>query len=281
MSKFVLSLFFLSAMLVSAEVAFPSTVEVRCGKLKMQLSGDKYWNIDKIWFDNNYVGESSGFWGTVFGLSRGWIGSGHKETGNTEKVLNLELFADGRTVSAAEAKRPILCRKFRMVKRSRAQSIIFDYELELGSDTLSEQCKLESPKTVKVSILYNFMHCWSRKMSGYHVALDDGGFRRGTFKGDSGYPFKGGARWLSFYNSHAGIGIVQQSSGDPSTYLVWDRRGNRKIYNIASIDRKKMIGKKSYRYGMETRFFSSTPQNWVKTAEKLIGVKSVPGPGKK
>ena len=69
---------------------------LQCGDYQLKISAKYKYTVRKITYKGAILGSQSGFYGTVMATASGkYIGAGHDQ-GGEEKVLNIELFADGK-----------------------------------------------------------------------------------------------------------------------------------------------------------------------------------------
>ncbi len=266
----VLGIIFLTGSIGAEEYA--KTVTIHCGKIKIQLSKHTYWNVNKLWYENYYIGESSGFWGTVFAIpGMGLVGSGHlSKRGQGEEVKSLKLFADGKYISPQQAAQSeVKCKEFALKKSSRVKDIVFDYVLTVKNDKLLENCSLRTTKDQKLVLMYNFMHPWNRKLTNFYVQVNKDKSANGSFTANGSFIYDGPAQWITLFDTVNNIGVVSKASGDSADILLWDRRGNKKIYLRALKNDTMQVGK-NYSYGMETEFYRASAGTWVKKAEQII-----------
>ena len=76
----------------------PSTVQVTCGAVKLELAKHLFWNLNGIWYEGTQVcRKGKGFYGTVIAFSGlGWVGTGHLENKIGEKEVKVSFLLDGR-----------------------------------------------------------------------------------------------------------------------------------------------------------------------------------------
>ena len=76
----------------------PSTVQVTCGAVKLELAKHLFWNLNGIWYEGTQVcRQGKGFYGTAVAFSGlGWIGTGHLENKIGEKEGKVSSLLDGR-----------------------------------------------------------------------------------------------------------------------------------------------------------------------------------------
>lgn len=255
---------------------YPNSIIVNCGKIRIQLNVRSYWNINKLWYEEEYLGESISWWGTVFAIpNEGFIGSGHKSTqgankGEGEELKILKLFADGNYLSPEQvAESPFLtCQEFRLTRSAQVKSITYDYTLIIKQDKLYESSKVQASKAQRLELMYNFMHPWSRQLTDYYVQVTDDKSESGTFKADGSFPFRGPAQWITLYDNARNIGIISKASGDAGSILLWDRGSNKKTY-LRSLERQSIKAGEVYSYKMVTDFYRAASADWQEKAKSL------------
>jgi hypothetical protein len=264
-------LLFFSFCFAGFAVSYPKIVTINCGKIKVQLSSHTYWNINRLWYEGYYIGEASGYWGTVFAIpGMGLVGSGHlSKKGYGEEVQSIKIYADGKYVTPQEAeKSDISCKELLFEKTAKVKNITFEYSFNLKNNKLYETCKLKTSKDLKLVLMYNFMHPWNRKLSDYYIKVDSSKHESGAFTAKGEFLYEGEMQWITLYDTSENIGIVSKASGDPAVVRLWDRKGNKKIYWQALKNDVMKTGK-TYSYCMETDFYRASPETWVKKAENV------------
>lgn len=251
---------------------YPDTITIKCDKIKVQLSKHVCWNINKIWYKEYNIGESTGYWGTTFAIPSmsGFIGGGHiTKEGQKEDVITLKLFADGKHISPDQAQNPVIeCKEFSLKKRAKVKDITFVYTLIVKNNKLYESCELQTAKDQRLMVMYNFMQTWNRKLTDYYVQVNKDKSASGTFMADASFPYEGPMQWITLYDTLNNIGIVSKTSGAPSTIRLWDRVGNKKIYPQALKDDTMNAGE-VYSYSMQTSFYRASPTGWQDKAKNV------------
>ncbi|MFA7230009.1 MAG: hypothetical protein WC071_01945 [Victivallaceae bacterium] len=255
-----------------AEIDYPKSIDIVSGKLEVRLGAATYWNIDRVIYDKLAVStDAKGYWGTVFQFPEiGFVGSGHNDKGNSEKVIELKMFADDKYLSPEDVVKSgkIKCNEFRLEKQAQVMDIVFNYCLIIKNDQLIESCRMKAAKDTPLKLMYNFMHPWSEKMTDYYIQIKDNDDKQGEFKTDEKFPHQGKFKWISLYDKNIQAGIVSKATGDDISCFLWDRKNYKKVY-LCAFYRKTMIAGQETSHTMTTAFFKSTPTDWIKTAKEL------------
>ncbi len=259
--------------------SYPASVNISCGKLNVRLGAATYWNINRIKYANIPVSVdlSGAYWGTVFLFpDAGFIGSGHNDNNETEKVIDLKMYVDGKYLAPGDVgkEKPVICsNNFKMEKTAMARSIRFHYTLEIKNNKIFENCKLTTDKDTNLKLMYNFMHPWSEQMTDYYILTAQNKSRQGTFKTNNKFPYQGKFIWAALYNSHNQTGVVSKlTAGNAAILFLWDRKQYKKTYLCSFLKKTFRISDKPS-YSMTTAFFQAPVKNWqeaaVKTANQL------------
>ena len=250
---------------------YPNSISINCGILQVRLDSAKFWNINGIKYNDLPVSVdlSGAHWGTVFQFPGiGFIGSGHTEN-ESEKVIDIKIFADGKYIPPENVSEPIKCSEFKMIKRSRVRDIIFNYSMGISNNQVLESCELTAEKESSLNLMYNFMHPWSEEMTDYYIQIKDDKLQQGEFKTDDKFPYEGKFIWIALYNKNNHAGVVSKFTGqDDAILFLWDRKQYKKTY-LCSFLKKTMSTSQSVSYNLSTAFFESAPETWIKTAKNI------------
>ena len=112
---------------------------LQCGDYQIKISAQYKYTIRKITYKGAILGSQNGFYGTVIAHKSGkYIGAGHTQ-GGEEKVLSIELFADGKkTVPKLGT---ITAKKFLLRKVSMMDKLQFLTEITLTPEGIIESKK--------------------------------------------------------------------------------------------------------------------------------------------
>jgi len=250
---------------------YPNSIPISCGILKVRLDSAKFWNINGIKYNDLPVSVdlSGAHWGTVFQFPEiGFIGSGHTEN-ESEKVIDIKIFADGKYIPPENVPELIKCSEFKMIKRSRVRDINFKYSLGIRNNQILESCELTADKESSLNLMYNFMHPWSEKMTDYYIQIKNNESQQGEFKTDDKFPYEGKFVWISLYNRNNQSGVVSKfTGGDDVVLFLWDRKQYKKTY-LCSFLKKTMSAGHSVNYNFSTAFFESPSEDWIKMAKNI------------
>ena len=274
MKNLIISLIIIIISVNASGASYPKSINIFCGKLNVRLGAATYWNMNRVIYNKLPVSVDSrgAYWGTVFQFPQtGFIGSGHKENGESEKVNDIKIYADGKYLSpkAVTDLGKIECSEFKMVKKAQVRDIGFTYTMKIKSDKIFEYCKLSTDKDTSLKLMYNFMHPWSEKITDYYIQISKTKSKQGKFKTDNTFPYRGKFIWLTLYNSKNNAGVVSKFAGDKAILFLWDRKQYKKAY-LCSFLKKTMQAKQISSYSMTTAFFSAPAEEWIKSAKNMI-----------
>ena len=226
-----------------ARLNLPASIILSNDKAELKLDSLKFWNINRIDIKEN--GQKLNFGienpGSHYGIvyreqgSPFFVGSGHCESGKSEQVASLCIFADGKEVKPEAG--TIHGKKIRVVKISNIGPFSVQYSFELNKNHLDEECVITSKEAVKCHCIYFFMHPWSTRFKELHALQPGGNLTSLKFKSDNEFP----AGMNTFYQSVAmfdpdsgdalltKVELVEGASAAPKRY-IWDRPVYRKDY---------------------------------------------------
>lgn len=265
-----MSLFVTGASATEVKPIYPQSIEISCGKLEVRLGAASFWNMNRVLYDKLPVSVNlrGAYWGTVIQFPKiGFVGSGHKDHGKSEQVLGIRILADGKQLSTQEMAKLIKCSEFTMEKQSQIENIVFTYTLNIKNDLITEDCKMEALKPSKLTLMYNFMHPWSEKMTDYYIQIKPEKSKQGKFKTNNKFPYMGKFSWVALFNKANQTGVVSKFvKSDKAILVLWDRKQYKKTY-LCSFRKKTMATSQKAHYKMVTAFFKSPADNWLKTAK--------------
>jgi hypothetical protein len=86
----------------SSSLAKAPNITLRAGDLAVRMRPATAWTFNEIAFKDNALTTPGSFTGLVLNFGAGkFLGSGHKEAGGEEKVLSIQLKADGEAANAS------------------------------------------------------------------------------------------------------------------------------------------------------------------------------------
>lgn len=255
----------------------PASVTLESGTIRLRLDGSKFGNLSRISRQGRQLGvdRPESQYGTVVKLrgEKGFVGSGHRETGHTEQVESCRLTVDGREVDflqATEVKGEVI--EFTKVSRLRNFKLI--YTLRLAGDIIDERAEISSETAVRLERMYHFMHPWRTAFTDLHVDGGDGESAAFRFRSDNRFPIRAWHPVAAFYNRDNGDGVVtvytpgEGASARPERF-VWDRKNYRKDYFVDYTDALFPAGHRAA-YRAVTGFFTQPdPAVWIETARRL------------
>lgn len=275
MKKIILFTYLLAA--VTSFAAFPDSITLESGNVRIRLDGRKRWNMNRI----EYMGEllcvdnSHSHYGAVcrpvdfkFG-----VGSGHDESGFVEKVDSIKIFADGKEIKP-QRNIPVSGKKIEVEKRSKLLSINIKYRIVLENDLIREFAEAAAEKDMKLHHFYFFMHPWSPRFTNAYLKFNDLSSLHITFKSDHSFPNRKFAPCCAWYDKKSGFGAATMfapvnGSKKPMRFL-WDRSQYRKDY-FCDYFMEKLPAGRLISYRSTTAFFyQKDNQKWISDAEKVF-----------
>lgn len=226
-----------------ARLNLPAAITLNNDKIELKLDSLKFWNINRIDTIDNGKKQNFGIetpnahYGMVYRElgSPFFIGSGHCESGKSEQVTFLRIFADGKEIKPE--KETIHGEKIRVEKISNIGSFSVQYSFELNENRLDEECTIRSRETVKCHCIYFFMHPWSTRFKEMHALEPNGNLTNLKFKTDEGFPTGKDTFYqsITMYDPDSGDALltdiehIEGASVAPKRF-VWDRQVYRKDY---------------------------------------------------
>lgn len=255
-----------------------ASATLKSGSLTVRLDGRKFDNMNRIEYKGKLfcIDNAGAHYGAtaMFQGEKGFVGSGHTETGVTEKILSLALEVDGKPKELKNGEtytgKRIVFRKSSMLK-----DLKLDYELVLAGDILEESAAASAEKDVPIRFLYFFMHPWSTDFTDLYARNANGKKYQIRFNSGNQFPIRDKVRHAAWYNKTTGDGVVSVSSAKNEGQkdvlrFVWDRPQYRKDYLVDYMNSTFRAGTTA-RYGMKTMFFEKiSPEKWQEHAEDLM-----------
>lgn len=274
--KKVLIMFVLIGMWAVFAAELPDFINVSCGKVKIKLDHRKFWNINRIEYEGELFGVDNtgahyGFTHCVKGI-KGFVGSGHKETGVAEKVDNIYFVVDGQVCEAAPVMKAQ--KSFFMEKVSTIGTLTVTYSIALEDNTLFERTNIVFNQDLDIQHVYCFMHPWSTAFTRYYGLKPDGTFMSIDLVANNKVPNSKYMPKIALFNPQTGGAVAtalyfEHGKGKDARRMLWDRPYYRKDYIILENFNPVPAG---YRAGLsvKTVFFRSTPEKFTKDAEKTF-----------
>lgn len=257
--------------------AIPQSIVLESGNVRVRLDGRKFWNMNKIEWKNRLFGidEAGAHYGITYQPqgSKFFIGSGHNESGTTEKLVSLEIFADGKKVTPAE-KVVIKGKKIEVKKVSKITDMLVKTSSVIEKDMIYEVAEISAEKPVKINFLYFFMHPWSTRFDKFHAVGNDGSKLDLTFKSDGSFPNRKFVPSASWYDTESGLGVatvIKNIKGQkkPQRFL-WDRTNYRKDY-LCDYAYSTLKPGTVVVYEAKTGFFQQNKSaEWIAAADELF-----------
>lgn len=275
MKKYILLCLVIFSQVVSA-AELPKFIEAACGKVKIKLDHRKFWNINRIEYEGEMFGVDNtgshyGFVHCIRGI-KGFIGSGHKETGVAEKVDSIRFVIDGQTVEASA--KMSAKKSFFMEKVSTIGTLKVTYTIALEDNVLFERTEVLFTKDLDIQHVYCSMHPWSTAFTKYYGLRPDGTFLSIDLVANNKVPTSQYMPKIALFNPKTGGAVAtslnfEHGKGKDARRMLWDRPYYRKDYIILENFNPVAAGHQAS-VSVKTVFFRSTPENFTKDAEKTF-----------
>lgn len=261
---------------IQAAAILPQSVTLESGNLKVRLDSRKFCFMNRIEWNNKIfcVDNSGSHYGTVFNIvgAKGFVGSGHIETGHKEQVESLTIMVDGKPVDYLKAD-AFKGEKIQVVKISQMRDFLVKYELTLADNQIAERSEITSNSDVELNKMYHFMHPWSTAFTDLFYRKANGGEETFEFRTDDKFPLREDAPTVAWYNRKTGDGVVTvvfPGEGQKNRIrLVWDTKRYRKDYIVDFRNSTFPKGHKAV-YAVKTAFFSQPDaEKWIADAKAI------------
>lgn len=272
MKKFFITVLFFTVCGLFADI--PQSITLESGNIRIRLDGRKFWNMNRIEWKNHLLGVDQK--GAHYGIAcqpqgeRFFIGSGHDESGKTEKLISLEIFADGEKVTPVD-NAVIKGREIQINKVSGITNLLVKTVTVIHGDVIYETAEVSALKPVKINYLYFFMHPWTTRFDKFHAVFANGKKLDVTFKSDNRFPNRNFVPSAAWYDTESGLGaatVLNNIRGKkaPRRFL-WDRTNYRKDY-LCDFAHSTMEPGTVVIYESKTGFFQQPdPAKWIAEAE--------------
>ena len=275
MKKWSLLSVLLFAVAVSAAVDLPKSIAIKVGDVDLRLDAAKRWCINSIKVKGNVFGidNPGSHYGMVyFGQgAKGFIGSGHTETGAGEVVESVTFIIDGKECPPAE--KMTAAKEFVMSKVSTIGDLSVTYTFSLKDRTLFERTSITAKKDVPVKVAYCFMHPWSPKFTTFCGLRPSGEMFSLTLVSNEKFPSQGFLPKIAMFNPETGdalaTAVTVEYGFDKLSRLMWDRKIYHKDYIVVAGNQVIPAGRKG-EISAKTVFFRSTAEKFTADAEKCF-----------
>jgi len=271
---------FYSLMLLSTltGIAQEKTFDLKSGSYELKISEKYKYTVRQIKFDGAVMGTQSGFYGTVMAHGSGkYVGAGHGE-GGFEKVLKVELLADGKVITPVAGKTysgsKILLRKISMYDKLRFQS-----EITLSPEGIVERKRFIATAKQSVHLMYIYLLCWNKSTDGWLAEGVDGKRYSGKFgtefKGRSRWHLGKDVKWAANIDSKSGKGMLmyypKPIAGQGRRSSFWEvKKAYNKYYLMLKTPKIYPAGYKSPVYTLILKGFSASKSNFLKKTEATL-----------
>ncbi len=172
-------------------------VSLRTSGFSVRIAPQWAWTLDTIAYGGKVVAEPSGLYGLVIDVQDGkFVGSGHHE-GGSEKVLDVQLEADGKTVDYLHGGE-ISGEKFIFTKTAKLNDLSLKSVLRISADEIEGEHFVRVDKDTKVTTMYAFMFPWLASTNEWIGETIDGKPLEGKFE-NKGFILHDKLRWCAVY----------------------------------------------------------------------------------
>ena len=258
---------------LQAEEPAVKKFSIQCGDLTLKFDGAKFWNPNRIDFQGRNVAVEIGgvHYGAVgnFKGDKGFVGSGHKETGVTEIVNDYSITVDGQPLalsSLTEGGTITAQKEFSVVKKSAITQLDVDYTLKVANNVMEESYTLRTGENTDLNMVYLFMHPWKAVFDHFTIDSSD----PIALKHDGKFPANRPGKSVTFSSKSLNLEIcstlLENAPEGKTRHLVWDRKGDTKHY-LMLWKNDTMLAGKDYNFAMRTEFRKTADQTPVANAE--------------
>ncbi len=228
--------------------------------------------------DNNDLKSLYGAVVRIYGAG-GFVGSGHRETGFEEEVLQFDVLLDG--VSADWEKGGVMTGETIVIrKRSKLRNFTLECEIIVKDDRLTERYAISSEVECRLESIYIAMHPWNIRFTEM-LSVDGAGYQHEfKFVGNSKMAFSEFRPVVALHNPQSGLtvvsGVFPQRGQSRSKRLLWDTERYRKDYQMDYEYGTFPAGARA-EYLVHTVFFrQNDPARWKSEAlERAAGLKDI------
>lgn len=245
------------------------------GQVKIRFDGAKFNYPNRIEFRDRIlcIDHVGAHYGLVIAFPdvKGFVGSGHMETGHKERLLALEVTVDGKTILPQNGD-SFTGKNLQLRKKSDVRGFEINYLLTLENNVIDEYCSVFSPEKRRTKSIYALMHPWSSAFTDFYATNEKGEEYRVEFKGDDKFPMRDRVPFATWYDRNSGFGVVSvalPSSGDQNwKRWLWDRKVYRKDYFVDFTNVDFPAGHRA-EYHSRTGFFHTMAADWRTQAAGL------------
>lgn len=256
----------------------PASITVHSDKISVRLDKAKRWHMNRIEYNRILMGvdNAGSHYGSVFFYAgeKGFVGSGHVETGYAEEVKEFEIVCDNRNIPIADMAKPIAGKNIKIMKVSELRDFKLYYTLIIADNTMEEIVRVTAGKDVRLQCSYHFMHPWSTRFDEVMgVTREDQEYVR-KFTGSGKFIIRENIPAAVFYDRDSGYGVVTvhlpgKNQHNPNRY-IWDRNIYRKDYFV-DYSNQVFFAETESVYHAKTLFFKNgKSEKWSECAWKLI-----------
>ncbi len=259
-------------------VAGEKSFYLKSGDYELKISKKYKYTVRQVKYAGVILGTQSGFYGTVMAHGKGrYVGAGHGE-GGFEKILKVELFADGKQVIPDDGK-TYSAKKLLLRKISVFDKLCFKSEISLSPEGIIERKRFVATAKQPIHLLYIYLLCWNRSTDGWLAEGVDGKRYSGTFgtefKGRSLWHLNKDVKWAANIDSKSGRGMLMYypkpiiGQGRKSSF--WEvKNAYNKYYLMLKTPKVFPAGYESPVYTLVLKGFSADKSNFLQKAEEAV-----------
>jgi len=271
---------FYSLILLSAitGIAREKTFDLKSGPYELKISEKYKYTVRQIKYEGAVLGTQSGFYGTVMAHGSGkYVGAGHGE-GGFEKVLKVELIADGKQITPVAGK-TYSGKKFLLRKISMFDKLRFQSEITLSADGIVERKRFVATAKQPIHLMYIYLLCWNKSTDGWLAEGVDGKKYSGEFgskfKGRSRWHLQKDVKWAANIDSKSGKAMLMYYPnpivGQGRRSSFWEvKKAYNKYYLMLKTPKIYPAGYESPVYTLILKGFAANKSDFLKNAETTV-----------
>ncbi len=256
---------------------WPRETTARVGDVEVRFESRSFWTLYRIDYRGTRLCLDR--WGSHYGSvasfpGTGFIGSGHTENGETEEIVDVKLFVDGKPVEKPESTQH--CREIRLEKRSRIRGLVLKTAIDVEGGRIVEDVRLRADKPTPVNLIYHFMHPWTHTATAYCAALLDSTRVEGVFDGDRSQKVDRATRWSAVYDGPSGKGavtcVLAAPADDDWRTRYWDVPNVYRKHYLATFLSRTVPADREFHYRVVTVPFEASEERWKEEAARVARI---------
>jgi len=253
---------------------WPASILVHAKDLDVRFESRSFWTLYRIEYQGvricmDVFGSHYGTVASVKGV--GFIGSGHKENGETEQLVDLTLTVDGQR--EAKPKDTYSAATVVLHKQSRIRDLDLDTTVTVKDNRILEEVVMSAEKPLALNLLYHFMHPWVPAMSHFLAEKTDGTVVEGRFVDDKGMKVSAPVRWSAVFSESLGKGavtrVLEVPEDLPWDVRYWDQPERYRKHYMTVFTNSTVEPGRTFRYRVLTTPFAADAATWPQVARGL------------